>query len=472
MIIRHLNWAFAALALCVATPTELSAQTLATLVNFNLNTGNAAPTGTLVQGTDGNLYGTTSGNGPFGYGTIFRISPSGTLTTLYHFCAKGPPCTDGYHPLAGLIQAANGAFYGTTEYGGTTNYGGTIFKFSSSGLTTLYSFCSQPNCTDGEQPYAPLVQAANGEFYGTTGYGGAYGGGTIFKFSRSGSLTTLHHFCAQPNCADGQYPFAPLVPALDGSLYGTTVFGGTSDWGVVFKFNSGGLTKLYEFNGNDGKDPGAGLTFAADGKFYGATAGAAGAAGSDLYGTIFSITPNGVLATLHNFSYGDGAGPGLLVQGTDGNLYGTTQYGTTGASNNGTVFSITPGGTLALLHLFTGSDGFRPIAGLVQHTNGNFYGTTISGGYFGSGTLFSLSMGLSPFLRLRPEAGQVGSLVQILGTDLTGATSITFKGTPAAFTVVSSSLITATVPTGATSGNVQVVMPSGTLSSNVNFHVF
>jgi uncharacterized repeat protein (TIGR03803 family) len=199
---------------------------------------------------------------------------------------------------------------------------------------------------------------------------------------------------------------------------------------------------------------------------YGTTIGG-GTAG---YGTVFQTTTGGRVTTLHSFDGTDGKEPiGALVLGTDGNLYGTTALG--GANGYGTVFQITPSGALATIHSFDYTDGDGPYAGLLQATNGTFYGTTYSAGADGYGTVFSLSAGLGPFVKTLPAAGKVGSTVEILGTDLTGATSVTFNGTAASFTVVSAAEISTSVPAGATTGTVQVVTPGGTLSSNVAFQV-
>ncbi len=196
-----------------------------------------------------------------------------TLTTLYSFCSQ-PHCTDGAVPLAVLVQAADGNFYGTTYEGGTGPDSGTVFTMAPDGtLTTLYSFAVDG--PDGDQPYAGLVQGTDGNFYGTTSSFGAYGGGTVFKITPSGKLTTLHNFCSQPNCTDGTDPAAALVQATDGNFYGTTDNGGTGGscsggCGTVFKITpSGTLTTLHSFNGADGAQPRAGLVQATDGNFYG-----------------------------------------------------------------------------------------------------------------------------------------------------------------------------------------------------------
>lgn len=242
-----------------------------------------------------------------------------------------------------------------------------------------------------------------------------------------------------------------------------------ADAGAVFKITpSGALTTLHSFDGTDGAYLTAGLVQASDGNFYGTTS--SGGA-NQYYGTVFKITPSGTLTVLHSFDGADGNYPSsVLLQATDGNFYGTTIYG--GTFNDGTIFKITPDGTLTVLHSFNGADGEYPYGGLMQATDGSFYGTTSNGGaYENYGTVFSLSVGLAPFVETNPGAGKVGAKIFILGSDLTGATSVTFNGAPAVFTLVSKTFIRATVPSGATTGIVQVTAPGGTLSSNVVFRV-
>ncbi len=209
-----------------------------------------------------------------------------------------------------------------------------------------------------------------------------------------------------------------------------------------------------------------GLVQANDGNLYG-TVEEGGANG---FGTVFKITLSGKLTTLHSFDGTDGEYPAAgLVQGTDGNLYGTTLNG--GTNGDGTVFKITPRGKLTTLHSFDGADGSETFAGLVQATDGNLYGAPEEGGANGDGTVFRLSVDLGPFVETQPTSGKVGTADKILGTNLTGATSVTFDGTAAVFKVVSKSLITTTVPAGATTGKVEVKTPRGTLKSNVDFRV-
>jgi uncharacterized repeat protein (TIGR03803 family) len=467
-------------ALWLCASGSLLAQTFTTVFSFNGSNG-SIPLG-LVQATDGNLYGTTQALD----GTIFKITPSGTLTTLFTF--NGLNNDSGAVPAAGLVQGTDGNFYGTTSEGGA-NGDGTVFKITPGGtLTTLHSF----DFTDGEAPLAALVQGTDGNLYGTTEYGGAIscvdesginiGCGTIFKITPSGTLTTLHSF----DKTDGSGP-GGLVQGTDGNFYGTTIQGGAngacndgtvgSGCGTVFKITPGGtLTTLSNFSNypTDGISPLAGLIQATDGNFYGTNS----SGGVNFDGTVFKITPSGTLTALHSFDATDGDGPAAaLVQATDGNFYGTTLGG--GANSYGTVFQMTPSGTLTTLHSFDNSDGRNPNA-LIQDTSGTLYGTTARGastiGKYHRcsgvcGTVFSVSVDLSPFVKAHPGSGKVGAAINILGTDLTGATSVTFNGTAAKFTVVSSSKITTTVPTGATTGEVQVVTPSGTLLSNVSFRV-
>ncbi len=406
----------------------------------------------LLLGKDGDFFGDAGNGGSYtncsnGCGTLFKMTPEGAFTLLYTFCANQSPCPGGAEPVGTLAQAADGNFYGATQSGGiVTMCGGgcgTVFRMTPSGnLTTLYSFCSLPNCADGAEPLG-LVQGANGKLYGITREGGnvnddycyALGCGTVFEISLSGQLTTLYNFCAQQSCADGYFPDGPPMQGTDGNLYGTTASGGNGEnAGIAFQIGTNGAFKiLYTFcsqqNCNDGSLPGPGL-----------------------------------------------------IQGTDGNLYGATVSG--GGSNHGTAFQLTTSGTLKTLYSFCSqlncADGSDPQGGLIQATNGSFYGTTVRGGQSvevclsaapGCGTVFGLSNGLRPFVEAQPTSGKAGSEVLILGNELTGTTSVTFNVTPAAFTVISDTLIQATVPSGGTSGYLRVTTPKEKLKSNTIFSV-
>jgi uncharacterized repeat protein (TIGR03803 family) len=460
------------LILCL-TAIGASAQTFTVLLSFDGANG-ANPFAGLVQGLDGDLYGTTYTDGTStqceaACGTVFKITSGGSLTTLYSFCSLSG-CLDGAGPIGTLALTAGGDFYGTTKWGGA-HASGTVFKITPGGtLTTLYSFCSQDNCTDGANPTAGLVLATNGNFYGTTydeGNSQLCGGGcgTVFKISASGNLTTLYRFSG----TDGAGP-AALIQATNGNLYGTTYSGGASNQGTIFRITpTGVLTSLLSFDGTDGSNPYSALVQASDGDLYGTT----GAGGSEDEGTAFKSSTSGKLSTLINFcACSLGSQPlSALIQATNGNFYGTTFD----SGSGGTLFQMTPSGTLTTLYTFCAlsgcADGETLYTQLVQSTNGTLYGTAHDGGTNGDGTVFSLSLDLAPFVEALPSSGSVGAAVKILGSNLTGASSVRFDGTAASFKVVSASEIKTTVPSGATTGRVQVTTPEGTISSNVAFTV-
>ena len=381
--------------LCAATAITSPAQTFTTLVNFSGPNGAEPFFGSLVQGADGNFYGTTRGGGTNSRGTVFKMTPSGALTSLYSFCSKSN-CADGADPDAGLVQGSDGNFYGTTTAGGA-NTDGTVFKITPSGsFTLLHSFMG----SDGFGPTGTLLQASDGNFYGTTPDEGPHGFGTVFKITPDGTLTTLYGFDGENN---GGTPFAGLVQGSDGNFYGTASAGGSNViYGTVFRITpTGGLTTLHSFDGSDGTGPYGTLLQATDGNFYGSTS-SGGTSQNCTFGcgTIFKITPGGSFTSLHSFDFTDGgyvlAG---LIQASDGNFYGTA--GTGGSTQNcgdgcGTIFQLTPSGTLTTLHSFAGfsTDGSLPVAGLLQASNGTFYGTAEAGGSTGDGTVFSLDVGL------------------------------------------------------------------------------
>jgi uncharacterized repeat protein (TIGR03803 family) len=463
------------------------------LVNFDVTNGLNPDAVSLVQGLDGNLYGTTIYGGAnlscnpkqVGCGTVFKITPSGALTTLYSFCST-TNCTDGSYPIGGLILATDGNLYGTTSGGGSIGFG-TVFKVTGSGtVTTLYNFCSQTNCVDGREPSAPLIQGTDGSLYGTTvlggtgGCGGCHGGGVAFKLTLAGILTVIHDFCTG-TCTDYGDPSNQLVQGSDGNFY--SVITGRSGYsgGNVFKMTPAGVvTILYTFcaqtNCTDGAFPVGNLVQGSDGNFYGLTSGG-GAFGDGIF---YKITTTGKPTTLLSFDYettGDlGALPQAgLILATDGHYYGTTFQGGGGCVFGcGTVLELTSAGALTTLHLFDGSgansDGAGPY-GLYQHTNGNFYGATNAGGTSNDGALFDLSDGLGPFVKLLPNFGKVGATFVILGQGLTGATAVSLDGVAAKFHVYSDTYMTAIVPAGALTGPVRVTASSGTLTSDRTFLV-
>lgn len=458
---RAAHWKMfcAVLSLLLTCAVASPAQTFTSLLSFDATNGAYPYYVYLVQGVNGQLYGTTYGGGAYSSGTVFEITTGGTITTLYSFCAVSN-CTDGAEPAGGLVLATNGNFYGTTENGGTSNQG-TVFEITPAGkLTTLHSFIG----TDGANPYVGLIQATNGNFYGTTTGGGA-GVGTLFEITPAGKLTSLHSF----NVSDGQYPDARLVQGFNGLLYGTT-------YGIGNAFDMSLAGKFTDLVPGPGGGPTGALIQATNGNFYGTTT----SGGTKGAGSVYEMTPGGKVTTLYSFcsltNCADGETPWAgVIQANDGNLYGTTSAG--GANSGGTVFQLTLNGTLTTLYNFCAqtncTDGTTPYEGLVQNTNGILYGTTHLGGTSGYGVIYSESVpGLTPFVTATPASGKVAAKVTILGTNLTGATAVSFNGTAATFTVASGGAsINTTVPAGATTGPIKVTTPGGTLATIGSFKV-
>ncbi len=432
------------------------------LASFNGTDGNE-PNG-LAQGEDGNFYGTTrmGGADACNCGVIFEITPSGTLSSLYSFDGSA---ADGSYPNAGLTLGPDGNFYGTTISGGS-HEDGTVFQFNPSTAKekVLWNFAGTP---DGQGPVGALVLGSDGNFYGTTTNGGENGSGMVFKITRNGHLAAVYSFCSEgyPCMTTGMEPEASLIQLAGGPFYGTTYSGGEHMSGTIFQVTPAGtLNKLYDFE----SAPSSGLVLDTGGALYG-TIG--------FPGSIYEIGYlGGTLNTICTF----GEAPcnegeetaGQLLIGNDGNLYGTTPYG--GSDNDGIAYQVSPSGTgFAVLHSFAGSDGVNPVSGMIEATSGVLYGTTSSGGANGDGTVFSLtSPTLHRFVETIPIAGPVATNVIVIGNNLTGATSVTFNGKAANFSVVSNTEITATVPSGATAGKVGVVTSTGkTLTSNVEFWV-
>jgi uncharacterized repeat protein (TIGR03803 family) len=371
------------LAACSQVCKAQDNATLTVMVNFD-GTNGAAPWGSLMQATDGYLYGVAQSTQD--QGTVFQMTLDGLLTNLARFHG-----TNGTAPVGHLLQGSDGNFYGMTAYGGAYPGGeynlglGTVFRMTLDGtLTTLASF-------DGTNGYCPrgwLVEGPDRSFYGTTTCGGsAYSGsrslyGTVFRITPGGVLTTLVSF----DHTNGAIPFDGLVLGKDGNFYGTVDDGGDNDSGGVFKLTGGGLFTPMVWLTN-GASPMCGLVQTVDGDLYGGTS--CGPFGPRTNDTIFKVSTNGTLTTVARFNGANGTYPCALVQGTDGNLYGVTRSG--GPSDVGTVFRVTPDGTLTTLASFGGTNGDHPW-GIIQAGNGAFYGTTAEGGTFGLGTIFRLSV--------------------------------------------------------------------------------
>ncbi len=401
------------------------------LYSFTSLTDGAAPSAPLIQGSDGLYYGTTQLGGTYGYGTVFKVDSAGNVTPLYEFSDEN----DGANPVSALVQASNGYFYGTTEWGGS--YGkGTIFQVDSNGnLTTLYSFTGGD---DGLNPLSGLTQASDGHLYGTTFGGGTYSSGTIYWVDLSGNLTTLYSFTGG---TDGDGPDAPLIQANDGDFYGTTQNGGNNSCdiglgigcGTVFKIDSAGnLTTLYTFSGgSDGANPDETVVQGNDGNFYGTTLfGGDSSCTVSTYtgcGTVFKIDSTDTFTILHDFSGGaDGGVPfSSLIQATDGNFYGTATAGgdsscsVIASGENfatyigcGTVFKMDSSGNVDALYSFTGSpnDGSNPFAAILEGSDGYFYGTARWGGSATTSCSYTNNGGCGTFFRVSGPGGPLPQL--------------------------------------------------------------
>ncbi len=431
-------------AMLTVLPVSPPGTSLNFRARFSGGTSPFNPHAGVIQGTDGWFYGTTVNGGSGLFGTAFRLSPGGAFAALHSF-TNG---VDGATPLAGLTQASDGNFYGASSKGLGASLG-TLFRMTPAGaLTPLYAFGGSD---DGGNPLASLAAGSDGNLYGTASTGGSNAVGAVFSLSTNGLFTPLWSF----NSTNGSYPAAPLAQGSDGKFYGTTAAGGTHDLGTVFCLSTNGMfNSLLSFDSPRGAYPSNGLIQATDGAFYG-TASSGGTNGG--WGTVFRLRADGTLTALHSFDYDDGAVPvGGLVQGTDGNLYGTTSQG--GVGGQGTVFQITTNGVLTTLVWFNGTNGANPQSSLIQGRDGSFYGTAEFGGTAyngasgsGDGLVFRLTLPmflLNPFTQASATAtapysaslstnavAPVGDLLAFAKVSgpawLTAATDGTLAGTPA-----------------------------------------
>ena len=320
--------------------------------------------------------------------TSINVSCEAGAESLVYSFAGGT--TDGASPLSNLIQAKDGDFYGVTYEGGA-NGDGVVFKVTPGGAeSVLYSFAG--GTADGANPGGSLLQAGDGNFYGETLGGGMDGEGTVFEITPGGAESVLYSFTG--GATDGFGPEGGLTQGSDGNLYGVTEGGGAYDNGVVFMITpSGAESVLYSFKGGttDGENPVGSLIQGSDGNLYGLTGVVLSSSGNN-YGVVFKVTPSGAETVLHFFADAttDGAGPaGGLLQASDGNFYGVTFYD--GATGNGAIFRITPGGSESILYSFSGgtTDGANPNEGLIQGSDGSLYGVTYGGGASGHGSVFA-----------------------------------------------------------------------------------
>lgn len=382
-----------------------------TLVEFTGQAGprlGAQPQSALARGADGNFYGTTQAGGANNLGTIFRLTPAGDFTNLAEFTGNGGN-SPGAAPYAALLAHPDGHFYGTTQNGGAGDFG-TIFRVSPAGVvTTVVEFTGSAGARKGRIPLGALLAHPDGFLYGTTERGGAGDDGTIFRVSPGGALTTLFEF----SVGSGRLPIAGLVLGADGSLYGSTSGGGGNSAGTIFKVTTAGaFTTLVQFSGSSpdfrGRSPSAPLLRHSNGNFYGTTQ----LGGTGEYGTVFQLTPSGDFTTLIQFTNTGGANRGRLplgglVEGSDGLLYGATSAG--GGTNFGTLFRVSPGGNFQTLAEFSLDDGTvrgtNPITPLVENQAGQLLSVTGQGGSANLGTLYAVS-----------PTGQFSALVEFTGT--------------------------------------------------------
>jgi uncharacterized repeat protein (TIGR03803 family) len=467
---------FAVVVVTIVASSVIHAQNYSVLYDFGRDSNDPSfphYSGIVAQGRDGNLYTTAARGGAFGHGAVFKLTPKGELSVLYSFEGS----SDGSGPASGLTLGTDGNFYGTTTGGLSA---ATVFKITPRGtITTLYTF------TDGSQPFAPPVEGTDGDFYGTTPNGGNaicfqdMPCGIAYKITPAGKFTKLYSF----HYKHGFQPYGPLVVGADGNFWGTTMYGGTGrgqgGYGVVFKMTvTGKLSVIYNFDSTHGQNPYAGLVQGKDGNFYGTAAGGTGC--SFDCGVVFRMTPTGKVTVLHNMNDTlDGYFPiAGLVDGTDGNFYGGNWMGGE-PYNAGTLFKVTQHGEYTVVLNFDYTDGDQPLPTALQHTNGIIYGETFSGGtgdvypcYSETcGVFYSLNLGLKPFVSLLPYSGKTGKTIGFLGQGFKGTNSVSFNGTAANFEVVSDTYLTAIVPNGATTGFVTVTTNDENITSKKKFHV-
>lgn len=366
----------------------------------------------MALGVDGNFYGSTAGY-VFTWGSIFKMTTAGALTTICDLTTTN--CgADGVAPIWAVFpyQGQDGNLYSVAQGGGVTGHG-TLYKISTTGkISLIYSFCALTACDDGADPNNP-IQYVDGNFYGTTLFGGTSNLGAVYKITPTGKEVVLHNFTG--GSTDGATPEGMLAQGNDGNFYGVTYSGGTFGLGTIFKITPAGKeTIVFNFDGTHGSNPLSGLT-----------------------------------------------------PGSDGNLYGVTNIG--GTTNGGVIYELTLAGVETTLYNF-GTDGFYAGVPLVQHTNGGFYGAT-SGNSLGGGVFYSFNTGLAPFVRLVNWTDKVGKTVTLIGQGFTGTTGVSFNGVAATFKNTSDTLMTATVPAGALTGTVTVTTFTNSYKSSRSFLV-
>ena len=449
----NLIWTVLVLGAFVA-PRFAQSQTYTDLHDFNPGAGdpNTFSESKLAQGRDGNFYSESNGGGTSGNGTVFKVSPSGTLAIIHSFNGA-----DGSNAIGGMTLGTDGNLYGNTWSGGSFGNGIT-FKITPAGTeTALHNFA---NSGDGANPANVLVRGTT-VFYGTTNDASAE---TVYQVTSGGVLKTLHTFSNADGQAGGQ-----LLLGSDGNIYGGMNQGGAIGFGTAFKMTPKGvITVLHNFNNTDGNLAAPGMVEITPGKFYGTTE----LGGTSGDGVVYSLTSSGTFSVLHGFSSStDGHQALALTLATDGNAYGLAVSG--GSANCGTIFKVTAAGAFSVLYSFDNTHGCNPTGGyLTQGTDGKLYGIANAGGANGNGVFFSLDVGLSPFVNLMTTSGKELSKVEILGQGFSTSSVVKFGGVAA--TTISrtgSTYILATVPAGALTGPVTVTTGATTLTSPQTFKV-
>jgi uncharacterized repeat protein (TIGR03803 family) len=453
-----------------------------------------APWSGLALGLDGNYYGTTSSGGAHAVGTVFKLTDAGVYTTLWDFTGSADQGT----PEAPLVLGADGNLYGTTDGVYSGQYG-TAFKITPKGaLTTIHVF----NFTDGAVPYV-LILGLDGNFYGTTRLGGAHNLGVIFKMTKAGKVTVLHHFAGTAG-TDGQLPIGGIAQGNDGTIYGTTYQGGTKNAGTVYKISpsGNGYVVLHNFDRsidiNDGALPLGDMNLGTDGNVYGTT----GNGGKQNDGALFRITPAGVYSTLYSFCPAAGCKDGFfpqtgMTQHTNGKFYGATESAGTSV-NGGEFFSLDMGlgpfvdligvwgkvgSTIEILGQgFNGATSVK-LGGSAAHFNivsdtymtatvpdgsSGFVTVATAGGTLTSSRKFLVTPLVTSFT---PASGPVGTQVIVTGKGLIQATKVAFGSKNATFVVNSDTQVTATVPAGAVTNKITITTPGGKASSKAKFTV-
>ena len=451
-IVRRNLLTLVVLALFAAT--ILQAQTYTDIHDFNETDGCCALYPSLLtQGRDGNIYGTTTSGGAHLYGNVFKMTPAGALTSIFSFDG-----THGLGPEGGVTLGTDGNLYGTTYQGGT-GHAGIIFKVTTAGaFTELYDF---QNAADGAYPRVPPTQAQDGNLYGTTGNGTV---ATLYKLTTAGVFTVMVNLASQS--------YSPLLLGTDGTLYGTTLKGGTYNGGTVFRFSPATkiLTTIYNFHTE--YSPYGPLMQGVDAALYGTTS----VGGTLSGGSVFRLTTAGAYKVLVNFNTSPSTNGSVplagLVQGSDKFLYGVTSTG--GASGQGALFKVSATGTgFALLHSFQTATGDTPYSTPLLHTNGKIYGLAYHGGAkVPYGAAYSFTNSLLPFTEtVMRKSAKEGTVIEMLGQGFKAATGVLFGTSSATFTAASNTYLTATVPPNATTASIEVLEPTGNLLTPLKFKV-